>query len=305
MKELARAGPADLSVLYWDYISFLDASPRTVQTYAGNVRQFIKWTQAHGIEQPTRADIIAYRDDLRSRCKPATVQAYITALRLFFQWAAQAGLYPDIAQRVKGAKIDSTPKRDYLSAEQVRGILDGIDTKTAQGLRNYCLFALMVTGGLRDIEASRANVDDLQTLGGNPVLYLQGKGREERTEYIKIVPAVERALRQYLDIRTSAGYGDPLFISMSNNSRGRRLSPRSICAVVKSILVTAGYNSDRITAHSLRHTAVTLALLGEIPLEEVQQFARHRNIATTQIYAHNLERIRNRSEDAIAASIFL
>lgn len=293
-----------LAEVYKDYVDFLDAAPRTVQTYTGNIRQFVKWTQQNGIQRPTRQDVLAYRDELRERCKPSTVQAYITALRLFFQWTAQAGLYPNIAEHVKGAKMDTNHKKDYLNAAQVKDLLDSVDTQTARGKRDYCILALMVTGGLRDIEVSRANIEDLQQLGGCTVLYLQGKGRDERTDFVKVVPAVEKRLREYLKTRRKAKGKEPLFTSLSNNSRGERLSPRSISSLVKGRLLGAGYNSERLTAHSLRHTAVTLSLLGGLPIDEVQQFARHRNISTTQIYAHNLERAKNRSEDTIAKAIF-
>ena len=104
--------------------------------------------------------------------------------------------------------------------------------------------------------------------------------------------------------RPTAKGQQPLFSSLSNNSKGQRLSPKSISSIVKHRLIDAGYNSDRLTAHSLRHSAVTISLIGGLPLEEVQQFARHKNISTTQIYAHNLERAKNRSEDTIAGSIF-
>lgn len=302
VKALPAEG--DLADAYMDYVGFLDATPRTVQTYTGNIRQFIKWTQENGIQRPTRQDIITYRDGLRERCKPSTVQSYITALRLFFRWTAQAGLYPNIAEHIKGAKLDSNHKKDYLNAGQIKGILDSINTQEAKGKRDYCIIALMVTGGLRDIEVSRANIEDLQQLGGSTVLYLQGKGREERTDFVKVVPAVEKPIREYLKTRQQAKGKQPLFSSLSNNSKGQRLSPKSISSIVKSRLIAAGYNSDRLTAHSLRHSAVTLSLIGGLPLEEVQQFARHRNISTTQIYAHNLERAKNRSEDTIANSIF-
>lgn len=293
-----------LAAAYKDYVDFLDAAPRTVQTYTGNIKQFIKWTQQNGIARPTRQDVIAYRDELRERCKPSTVQSYITALRLFFSWTAQAGLYPNIAEHIKGAKLDSSHKKDYLNAAQVKDVLDSIDTQTAKGKRDYSIIALMVTGGLRDVEVARANIEDLKQLGGSTVLYLQGKGRDERTDYIKVVPAVEKPLREYLRTRQKAKGKQPLFTSLSNNSKGERLSTKSISGIVKDRLIAAGYNSDRLTAHSLRHSAVTLSLIGGLPLEEVQQFARHKNISTTQIYAHNLERAKNRSEDTIAGSIF-
>ena len=297
--------PAEgLTTAYKDYVAFLDASPRTVQTYTGNIRQFIGWTQANGIQKPTRQDLLAYREELRGRCKPSTVQGYITALLLFFAWTAQAGIYPNIADHVKGAKLDAGHKKDYLTALQIQNVLSGIDTQTARGKRDYCIVALMATGGLRDIEVSRANIDDLKTLGDSTVLYLQGKGREERTDYVKVVPEVEKAIREYLKTRPEAKGLQPLFSSLSNNSRGERLSSKSISGIVKRRLIQAGYNSDRLTAHSLRHSAVTISLIGGLPLEEVQQFARHKNISTTQIYAHNLERAKNRSESTIAAAIF-
>ena len=305
-QELVKASalPADLGQAYNSYITFLDASPRTVQTYTGNIKQFIKWMQQNGITQPQRQDIIDWREDLKTRCKPSTVQNYITALRLFFRWTEQAGLYPDIADHIKGVKLDNSHKKDYLTADQIKDILASIDTRTAKGKRDYCIIALMVTGGLRDIEISRANIEDLRQAGSCTALYLQGKGREERTEYIKVVPAVEKPLREYLKTRRKAKGKQPLFASTSNNNKGERLTPKSISSIVKNHFINAGYNSDRLTAHSLRHTAVTLSLIGGLPLEEVQQFARHKNISTTQIYAHNLDRAKNRSEDTIAKSIF-
>ena len=74
---------------------------------------------------------------------------------------------------------------------------------------------------------------------------------------------------------------------------GQRLSPQGVSRTVKQALMAAGLNSPRLTAHSLRHTAVTLALSGGATLQQVQQFARHRLIETTLRYAHNLEYARN------------
>lgn len=136
-------------------------------------------------------------------------------------------------------------------------------------------------------------------------MHIQGKGREEKTDYIKVQPIVERAIRSYLksDSR-KLNPKEPLFSSTSNNSKGKRLSTRSISGIVKNRLVKTGYDSERLTAHSLRHTAVTLTLLGGQTLQEVQQFARHTNITTTQIYAHNLDRAKNKCEEVIAKAIF-
>ena len=299
--EARRAITEDL---YNRFIDYLDASPKTVQTYSRAVRQFIKWLAVNGITQPTREDIIAYREELKEDHKASTVQNYIIAIRLFFQWTEQEGRYPNIAQHIKGAKISKEHKKDYLTSTQVKAVLSGIDTDSPQGRRDYAIFALMVTGGLRDIDVHRANIEDLRTLGDSTVLYLQGKGREERAEYVKVPAEVEKAIRASLADREDAKGSNPLFTSMSNNSKGGRISTRSISGLVKKALVQAGYDSDTLTAHSLRHTAVTLSLLGGQKLEEVQQFARHKNISTTLIYAHNLDRMKNQCENTIARAIF-
>lgn len=157
----------------------------------------------------------------------------------------------------------------------------------------------MVTGGLRTIEITRANIEALRTLGNFTVLYVQGKGRDEKTEYIKIPSRVEKAIRKYLTHRDTARGEEPLFTALSNNNKGKKLTTRSIRGMIKQRFTMAGYNSPRLTAHSLRHTAVTLSLLAGKDLDEVQQFARHRNITTTMIYNHALDKAKNGCSETI------
>ena len=290
--------------LYPRFISFVDAKPKTIQTYTRALRQFAEWLSSKGISAPTREDILSYREELKEDHKPTTVQIYIVAVRLFFRWTAQEGFYPNVADHVKGATISKGHKKDYLNSRQVRAILDDIDRSTLTGKRDYAILVLMVTGGLRTIEVNRALVEDLRTLGDDTVLYIQGKGRDEKTDYVKIQPEVERAIRVYLAARGDVSGKQPLFTSSSNNSNGSPISTRSISGLVKTHFRAAGFDSDRLTAHSLRHTAVTLSLLGGQTLQEVQQFARHSNISTTQIYAHNLDRAKNKCEATIARAIF-
>ena len=97
---------------------------------------------------------------------------------------------------------------------------------------------------------------------------------------------------------------DVLFVSTSNNNKGQRLTTRSISGIVKKRLKAAGYTSNRLTAHSLRHTAGTLNLMNGGTLEETQQLLRHSNINTTMIYLHHLERENNQSEKRIADALF-
>jgi integrase/recombinase XerC len=60
---------------------------------------------------------------------------------------------------------------------------------------------LALSGGLRAVEISRADVSDLRTNEGTEVLYIQGKGRLEKDEFVKIIPEIAEAIREYLAFR--------------------------------------------------------------------------------------------------------
>lgn len=312
MNELTRVQPTALQAqqligeeAFNRYVQYIDASPKTVATYARATRQLLKYLGDNGIKQPRREDILAYRDYLiASGHKPSTVQSYIVAARLFFAWLEQEGIYSNVAEHVKGAKLDKAHKKDYLTTRQVKTMLGKVERDTLQGKRDYAMLVLMITGGLRTIEVSRADIGDIRALGDDTVLYLQGKGHVEKTDFVKLDGHVEEAIRDYLTARGATDQSAPLFTSSSNNSKGQRLSTRAISGIVKDRMQAAGYNSDKLTAHSLRHTAVTLSLLAGKPLEEVQQFARHSNMQTTLIYSHALDKAKNGCSAAIAASIF-
>lgn len=285
------------------FLEYLDASEKTVQTYTRALRQFFKFLYENNITQPQRTDVLAFRDNLKDKGrKPTTIKSYIVAVRLFFQWTNQEGLYPNIAEKIKGAKLDQAHKKDYLTVDQIKDVLNNIDTSTITGARDYAIIVLMVTGGLRTIEVSRADMDDMRNVGNSPALYIQGKGRDEKTEYVKLPLQVFKAIGRYREMLEKQY--DVLFVSTSNNNKGQRLTTRSISGIVKKRFKVAGYTSNRLTAHSLRHTAGTLNLMNGGTLEETQQLLRHSNINTTMIYLHHLERENNQSEKRIADALF-
>lgn len=290
--------------LFTRWIGFIDARPKTVATYTRAVKQFWMYLQMNNVTKPTRDTVIAYRDFLMKDHKATTVQSYISAVKLFFQWTAQEGIYPNIAERVKGAKIDKGFKKDYLTAKQAKDVLDNIDRSTITGLRDYAILSLMVTAGLRTIEITRANIDDMRTLGEFMALYIQGKGHDEKTDLVKIAEPVEEAIRAYLKARGEKNGKAPLFCSHSDRNRGERLTTRTVSGIAKRNFIAVGLESDRITAHSLRHTAATLNMLRGGKVEETQQLLRHQNINTTLLYSHALSRAKNKSEDRVARAIF-
>nr|MBQ6740318.1 tyrosine-type recombinase/integrase [Synergistaceae bacterium] len=284
--------------------TFIDVNAGSKGTYTKAVKQFIKYLAARGITQPLREDIITWRETLKLKLKATTIQTYLIAVKLFFRWLEQENLYKNIAENVKNVRVEAGHKKDCLTSEQSRNILQTIKTDTLKGLRDYAIISLMLTTGLRTVEVTRADVADIRSVNGSTVLFIQGKGRDEKAEYVKLVPQVENAIMIYLNARGEIRDTEPLFASISNNNKGGRITTRSVREVAKQAMIQAGYNSDRLTAHSMRHTAGTLALLNGANIRDVQQLLRHSNINTTLIYAHEIERAQNNAEFKIANAIF-
>ena len=139
----------------------------------------------------------------------------------------------------------------------------------------------------------------MRKMSGSTVLYVCGKGRSSKSEFVKLSEPVCNAIREYLSMRGEVSENEPLFVSTSNRNKNGRMTTRSISAIVKTAIRKAGFNSSRLSAHSLRHTAVTLTLLSGQSLAEVQAFARHSNISTTQIYSHAVNRMNSKCENIL------
>lgn len=279
------------------WIESTDCSHTTRRTYGTAIRQMLQYFTFIGKAEPERSDLHAWRGSLLPDHSAGTVSLYITAARLFFRWLEQENIYQNISTGIKGAKNSRGFKKDCLTSHQARETLAAVD-----GKRDTAILTLMMTTGLRCIEVRRANIEDIRTVGDAVVLYVQGKGKTDKNEYVKLSPHTHKALLAYLaDKKETTG---ALFTSTSNNSAGKRLTTTSISSIVKQAMRSAGYDSKRLTAHSLRHTAATLNLLNGGTLQETQQLLRHQNINTTMIYSQNLERMANQSESRIDTAIF-
>lgn len=257
----------------------------------------------------------SYRTDrngnpVKVSCKPNTVKGYLRSVCQFFKWAAANNLYPDIAANIHAPKVDNaTHKKDHFTpaqvlkiensiAQQAQEAIDGagsarkdtagrVQRSTEQGKRLFAMYQLAVNAGLRTVELSRANIKDLQTVDGKTVLYIWGKGHSEADQKKAIAPEVCEAIKDYLQSRTDAATGNsPLFVSTGNRSGGKRIAATTISKMLKAAMVDAGFDSERLTAHSLRHSAGTAvqSLTGD--LMQTQKYMRHCSPVTTEIYIH-------------------
>lgn len=291
--------PAPTDELVASFVDYLDRKPSTVRGYMKALRIYARWCSDNGVTNPTRGDLRRYRDSLAERgLTAATQRTYLQAARALHKWASWRFGCEDIAANLHGAKVRSdVHRRDALSPEDMRKVIDEIDASDEQGKRSLAIVMLAAIDGLRTIEIARADVRDLQTMRGRRYLMVQGKGHDAKDQAKSLTPRVAQAIDDYLDSRADAWDGSSsLFVSTSNRNKGGRLTTTSISAEIKAALKKAGFDSPRLTAHSLRHTAATAAIEAGMGLHEVQALMSHANPATTEIYLH--ERDERRVEDA-------
>lgn len=284
------------------FLSSQDVSETTRHNYSKSLVRFLTWLKDNDISEPTREDIIRYKEYLKSEgLRPGSVNTYLVGVRSFFSWAEGMKMYPNIASSIKGYKIRKSFKKDALSYEQVEELLDSIDNTTIKGLRDLALINLIIHTSLRRGAVVRLDIGDIRQEGEDRLLYYQGKGRVEKDEYKVITDkGIYDPIRNYLNERPYIKKENPLFVSHSNRDNGDRLTPRSISRIVKSRLRDIGINNPRLSCHSLRHTSITLDMKAGGSLEEAKLLAGHQSIDTTLIYLHHLDRIRNAPENRIA-----
>lgn len=283
------------------FLASLDVSASSRATYTRSLKQFIGWLYETGrlSLELQREDILAYKAYLADTKAAYTVTLYLTAVRRLYQWLESQRVYPDITRGIKGAKKPAGFRKDILTKSQLREALETMEKQSLEGLRDYAIFNLLARTGLRTIEVSRALVGDIRQEAGEVLLDVQGKGRDSKDEFVVVTKEALKPIRQYLQARGEVAEDEPLFCSHSDRNSGEALTTRSISRIVKQALRSIGLDSKRLTAHSLRHTAITLAVTGGASKEQAQAMARHKDQRTTDTYFHNLQRIEKAAEKHI------
>lgn len=284
------------------FIASQDVKESSKKLYRRTLNLFFEWVNrnAYDLSQLNRIHILSYKDSLLSEgLSSLTVGAYITSVRRFYEWAESVKLYPNIAKGIRSPKRKQQFRKQALTPAQAVELLDYYQ---GESKRDTAIINLLLRTGLRTIEVIRANVGDLTYKGGKRVLMVHGKGRDEKDNFVVLTDKAYLPLRAYLDSRGRIAEDEALFVSDSNNSKGERLSTRTISRIAKEALKGIGLDEKSYTAHSLRHTTAVNILRAGGSLETAQYTLRHSNPATTQIYTATLKeerRLQNSGESLI------
>jgi len=266
----------DLKEKAYQIFSFLDISSSTRKDYTYRIGLFLKFIKERGFNKDSFLEFkryLAEREDLTV----ATKNKYLASARVFLKELARNQAIPvDITLNVKSFKQGKKHKKEGLTEDEINKIAERIKNlsdapKNARLKALFCLFALQ---GLRQVEVTRLNVEDLDLVSG--IAYIQGKGRDDK-ELVYLNPETIKTLKNYIKV-CNVGSG-ALFKSLGNR-KSKRLNTKTIKREFTSLFKTLRINK---TVHGFRHYYIT-HLLKSFDVGTVRKFSRHKSLDMLIIY---------------------
>lgn len=277
------------------FIDYLDVDDKTLKVYKNGINCFKNYLKENNIQYPNRDSVIGFRNMLRETYSSNTVNAYMISVRALFKYLEIHNLYKNIAVDIKGAKYDTTPKKEVLSLEQMQKIYNDL-----VDIRERAIFGLMISTGLRVCEVATALIEDIKMYNNEVVLFILGKKRDSKSDYVKLSNQVLNDLQDYIGNRTSGS----IFISTSNENYGNGLSTVSLRKIIKNIFKRYGLDKDTLSCHSLRRSFAVVSYETGSSIYDIQQVLRHQSINTTTRYLKQVDRDKNKTEYNVANAIF-
>lgn len=281
-------------LLLKDFLSDLEKSEGTKKVYSKTIQYFITWCVKNDtdVRNITRADIIRYKTYLKTLGRSAsTIDNYISSLKKFFGYLTDEGCIRKNPSDEIGWMRDrnGTFIKSALTIDQVYTLLEIVKTSSVIGYRNYALINLMCFTGLRCIEVSRLSIGDMRQAANKWHLQIQRKGSNEKSGSIVIPIDIVKPIKEYWKYRLDDLSEDkPVFVNHAPRSKDTRLTQVSISRIIKGSLIKIGMDSNKYTAHSLRHTAATLAYYAGSENWEIGKMLGHHNPRQTEHYIHCL-----------------
>ena len=297
---------------FLDYsITILNKSPNSVKEYNYDLANFFKFMMIRfkltnetdfdkiditsfskdDLKKITLEDIHAYVSHLAidNRSKATTRARKISTIRIFFKFLTvkEKILEVNPAQNLETPKLEKRMPK-YLSLEQSQKLLNTANNEDNRNYkRDFAITTLFLNCGMRLSELVGININDIDF--SECKMTVIGKGNKERTIYLN--KSCMRAINDYLASRPS-----PTLIKHdSKNSekalflseQKKRISNRTVQAIITKELKLAGLDSKNLSVHKLRHTAATLMYqYGNVDIRALQELLGHQSISTTEIYTH-------------------
>jgi integrase/recombinase XerD len=276
-------------------------SEETRRAYRRAVADFFHFVGGKHPAQVVPADVLAWRDTLRSRRKrAATVSFKLSVIRSFFEYLKAGGivlLNPASTKLVTPPELPTEPAGRALTSKEVRYLLSGPNRSKPEGARDYALMLVMLRLSLRVAEVCALRASSIKWSHGRWTLRCKIKGGKE--EVWPLPKDVKEAIDEYLklDARRRAvlhsDEGDTFLFQPHLNYRtlvfDKALSTRMVQNIVKCWANFGGIGD--LSPHDLRRTAITRALEMGQTYRQVQMMSKHKDPKTVMRYDHGRENL--------------
>jgi integrase/recombinase XerC len=278
------------------WLAFLRAerrlSPKTLEAYARDLRQFLEFLAEHrgarvtlaGFSAIEASDVRAFMakrraDDIAGR----SLMRALAGLRSFGRFLEREGCGKVGAlAAIRAPKIGkSLPKPLAVAAAKRLADADeraGEDRDPWIWARDAAVMALLYGSGLRISEALALKRRDVPAPGEGDVLVVTGKGNKTR-----MVPVLQNVLMLIQDYAAMCPHALPPEGPIFVGARGGPLSARVIQLTMARLRGALGL-PDSATPHALRHSFATHLLSRGGDLRAIQELLGHASLSTTQIY---------------------
>ena len=213
--------------------------------------------------------------ELRTRkIKNSSIRSYCRSVKAFLHWTYENNFSPDYLKGVKLPKDDAVAEMPLFVEDVVK--IDALfDRGTEQGLRNYCIFHLLLDCGLRRQEVCHLQLHHLDP--ERNILHIVNS-KENKSRFVLIPDFLISALQEYDQrIGITSGY-------MLRQLRDSEcpLTSNTVKMIFQDLKISTGI--DRLHAHLLRHTFAISYLIGGGNLEFLRVFLGHYDYAATKTY---------------------
>lgn len=280
----------DTDILIDEFLKQDDVRETTKGKYRNMLRLWCNWLIINGISwgEVRKPHVIKFRDDLKKQEKSSLyINILLCILNKFYDYLQEANLYPmNIAANVKKLEGYKGFKKEPLTADQAEALIKSIDTTTVTGKRDILIIKLMLISGLRCVEVSRLDTEDIN-LDKIPYINVLGKGKTNKVK-VGLSDEVARDLKKYVGKRMDKT-DEPVFLVWEKAHSSERMSATYIGIMIKARMISAGINDKKISAHSLRHTCAVQMIRNDNSLYDVQITLRHTSSNMTQNYLRYIE----------------
>lgn len=278
------------------FLNYIDVSTNTLQTYKRCLKQFMLYLNENNIKNPTREDILNWKEYLMQNNKPNTVNLYLVSVKSLFKWLEYEEITKDITKNIKSITMERKHLKRGLSKEEIKLVLDN-----CKDIREELLFKLMITCALRENEVVNIRLNDFYKEYDATLLKIMGKGRNG---YKSDIVRIDDSLLDLIEIYCKKyNISDYLFTSTSNNNNGGKLNTITIRRLITGLFKKANLDMNKLSTHSTRHSAVELALESGMPIQEVSEMVRHSNISTTMIYTKEIKQRESQFASVLASYV--